>query len=113
MLYHKDIGFPTSLDIPEGMVSLWYSAHAKDRIVGKYKGQLILPTFIKITKNNTVEVSSEDNITVNKVMVRTTYNEKKDICVVLIPQTGKVVTLWMNYKNDKHDTLDKSKYDKP
>jgi hypothetical protein len=113
MLYHKDIGFPASLRIPEGIVNLWYSGHAKDRIVGKYKGQLILPTFIKITKNNTVEVSTENNIVVNKLLVRTDYDNKKDICVVLNPDTGKVITLWINYKNDKHESLNRTKYDIP
>lgn len=113
MLYHKEIGFPESIDIKEGMVNLWYSAHARERIEGRYKGFLILPSFIKITKNNVIEISTEDNITCDKVLVRTKYDEKKDICIVLLPHNGKVVTLWTNYRDDKHETLDKTKYNTP
>lgn len=113
MLYHKDIGFPESLDIKEGMVNLWYSAHARERIKGKYKGFLILPSFVKITKTNVIEVSTENNITCDKVLIRTKYDDKKDICIVFLPSTGKVVTLWTNYRNDEHKALNTTKYNKP
>jgi hypothetical protein len=112
-LYHREIGFPDTLRIPEGRVDLWYSVHARERIEGKYKGFLILPSFVIINKNNVIEVGTDNNITCNKVLVRTSYDNKKDICVVCNPYNGKVITLWTNYKNDKHETLDKSKYDIP
>lgn len=113
MIYHKDIGFPESLKVPEGIRNLRYSGHAKERFEGKYKGQLILPSFIRITKNNLVEVSTDDNIIINKVMVRTHYDNRKDICVVFNPNSGKVVTLWINRKDDAHDSFDKTRYTIP
>jgi hypothetical protein len=113
MLYHREVGFPSSLKLPQGRKNLWYSAHARERIEGKYRGFLILPSFIIINKNNIIEVGTENNVICNKVLVRTSYDDRKDICVVFNPNTGKVITLWTNYKNDKHETLDKTKYNVP
>ena len=113
MLYHKDIGFPASLRIPEGIVQLWYSIHAKERFFGKYRGSLILPSFIKITKDNIIEATTENNINCKKVMVRTRYDERRDMCIVLSPYNGKVVTIWLNDKREVHEITDKSKYNIP
>src|SRR5690349_10715741 len=98
MRYHKEFGFPPALRIPEGIVRLWYSVHAKERFEGKYRGFLILPSYIKLTKDNIFEVETDDNETCNKVAARITYDNKKDICIVLNPINGKVVTLWINHK---------------
>lgn len=113
MRYHKDIGFPESLRIPEGIVSLWYGVHAKERFEGKYKGQLILPSFIKLSTKNIFEVETDDGRICEKVAARISYDNKRDICVVLNPSTGKVVTLWINYKKDKHELVNTHKYNTP
>lgn len=113
MRYHKEIGFPPSLYIPEGIVRLWYSVHAKERFEGKYKGFLILPSYIKLTDKNIFEVETPDGKYCEKVAARITYDDKKDICIVLNPATGKVITLWINYKKDEHQLINKEKYDVP
>jgi hypothetical protein len=113
MLYHRDIGFPESLRIPTGTRALWYSTHAKQRFEGKYKGNLILPSYIKITSENVIEIATKNNIDCDKIVVRTNYDDRKDMCLVLIPNKGKVVTIWINNKDDKHESLNKEKYNTP
>ena len=55
------------------------------------------------------EVETENGF-LTKCVVRVGYNEKKDICLVF--RKGLVVTAWLCNKNDKHSTLDKTKYDR-
>ena len=45
-----------------------------------------------------------------KCVVRVSYNERKDICIVF--RKGLVVTAWLCNKDDNHKTLDKSKYNR-
>lgn len=113
MRYHKDIGWPESLRIPKGIVQLYYSTHAKERFRGKYKGLLILPSFIKLTNQNIFEIETKDRKNCSKVAVRISYDENKDICIVLNPSTGMVVTLWTNLKKDKHELINTNKYSTP
>lgn len=53
------------------------------------------------------EVEEEDG-RVTKAVIRVEYDSKKDICLVV--RHGIIATAWVNYKNDKHFTLDKTKY---
>lgn len=55
---------------------------------------------------------AEVNGIVLKAVYRVTYNNEKDISVVIRKDKDRVfiVTAWVNYKNDKHFTLDKTKY---
>lgn len=43
-----------------------------------------------------------------KCVVRVSYNDKKDICLVY--RYGLIVTAWLCNKDDTHKTLNKSKY---
>lgn len=47
---------------------------------------------------------------VTKCVVRAEYDENRDISIAF--RYRKVVTAWLNNKNDKHRTLDDSKYEK-
>lgn len=55
------------------------------------------------------EVEVEDNKVV-KCVVRTRYDDDKDICIVF--RYGIIVTAYLNNINDNHITLDYSKYEK-
>jgi hypothetical protein len=113
MLYHKDIGFPESLKIPYGIVNLRYSHHARQRFKWKYREQIILPSYVRISESNVVEAGTEDGECCSKLMVRIAYDNRQDMCVVLNPYSGKVITLWINNKQDRHDLFDKTKYNQP
>lgn len=47
---------------------------------------------------------------VTKCVVRTEYDEQRDISIVF--RFGFIVTAWLNDKNDTHKTLIKNKYEK-
>lgn len=61
-----------------------------------------------------VETKGRDNIT--KCVLRTSYNLDSDISIVFATSKDNkniVKTAWLNKKNDRHFTLDKSKYYRP
>ena len=55
------------------------------------------------------EVETENGF-LTKCVVRVSYNERKDICIVF--RRGIAITAWLCNKDDNHNTLDTSKYDK-
>ena len=55
------------------------------------------------------EVETTDDI-VTKCVIRCEYDEGRDISIVI--RDGIVVTSWLNFKDDLHVTLDRSKYEK-
>lgn len=55
------------------------------------------------------EVEVEDNKIV-KCVVRTRYDDNKDICIVF--RYGIIITAYLDDINDNHETLDYSKYEK-
>ena len=62
------------------------------------------------------EVQTDIHDNVYKCALRTSYDLDKDISIVFnSSKDGKLIvkTAWLNRKNDKHFTLDKSKYYKP
>ena len=48
---------------------------------------------------------------ITKAVFRTEFNKEKDIVIVVRKNT--IITAWLQDKNDKHSTLDSSKYWKP
>lgn len=62
------------------------------------------------------EVETEAKDKIIKCAIRTSYDLDRDISIVFaVSKDGKniVKTAWLNGKNDRHFTLDKSKYYKP
>ena len=55
------------------------------------------------------EVEVKDNKVV-KCVVRTRYDDNKDICIVF--RYGIIITAYLDDINDNHETLDYSKYEK-
>lgn len=51
----------------------------------------------------------------NKMVVRGTYDEERDIVLVIAPRRGEffIKTAWLNDKDDSHLTLDVSRYARP
>lgn len=56
------------------------------------------------------EVETRDNKVV-KAVIRTSYDIDYDVCIVF--DDTKVRTAWLNRKDDRHNTLDYSKYYNP
>lgn len=114
-IYHRDIGFPSTLTVTEGFHKLGYTKHARERQYDKYEGLRVLPTVINIKKENVVEIHTDDNIKPKKLLIRIHYDKKRDIVLALQPLDGfaKVITFWLNDKRDQHLNLDKTKYTHP
>lgn len=113
--YHKNIGFPETLAIPDVFVNLRYTRHALQRQHEDYKLK-VAPKVVKIYSGNIVEAATEDGVTLKKVLIRTNYNKTHDMILVIEPDftrnLGRVITLWINHKKDQHQTCTKQ-YDTP
>lgn len=114
-IYHREVGFPESLQVKYGFYKLRYTRHARERQAKKYEGLKVLPSLINILKENVVEVHSNDKVTANKLLVRIHYDRTRDIVLALQPFEDycKVITFWLNNKKDQHLNLDKTKYTQP
>lgn len=116
MKYHKSIGFPTTLKKPIGTYKVGYSKHAIERMQERCINPMReMPGFVRVTKNNIIEMETTDNIKAQTVVVRMQHNKKKNLILVLEPSAAiaMVITFWINDKTDDHKTIDKSKYNIP
>lgn len=116
MTYHKDMGFPETLIIPEILVNLQYTGHAIERQQNRIGGLKAIPSIARITKENVFEVSTENDIDCKKVLIRIPYDRKRDIVLVLellSQEKAKVITFWLNNKKDQHKNFNKEKYNIP
>ena len=114
-LYHKDFGFPTNASLPPGfspVIRLRYGGHARQEAMIDRYGDLKLPDVIDIRKGDLFEVGVTGN-TVTKMAVRMPYDDRIDLIIVFKPRDGFVKTVWANEKNDKHRTLNRSRYIDP
>lgn len=117
-LYHKEVFWKDSFD-KEAML-LVYSVekmsfhllqhlnNADEKHEYTVKGLLKALYEIKTNNNGYLFEVEEENGRVTKAVYRTKYDDRKDICIVI--RKGIIVTAWINYKNDNHFTLDKTKY---
>jgi len=116
-VYHKTVGFPKDIVIPDRIFDLGYTTHARGRARQRVNGLMVLPTFVRITKENLIEIHTDDNKFIKKAVVKLNYDKKRDIVLVMEIQYSKkkavVITLYYNNKNHSFDTLDKTKYNKP
>lgn len=113
-LFHTDLGFPVKFQAPTGTYKLEWSNHAnKARYDDRYG---FIETFDTITTKDytVIELLVEDG-KIAKIVLRGELDNDFDITYVLIPRKGSwlVKTVWLNYWNDTHKTLDTSKYDRP
>ena len=113
MLYHKNLGFPTTLHLEdEYIITPKYSQHSLKSSKDDRYGEIGLPILIKANKESIIEVETADNITADKILIRIPYSSKYDICIVILLETSVIKTVWLNSVDDKHQTLVKNKYDK-
>jgi len=116
-IYHKTIGFPETIVVPDNIFNLGYTTHAKERAKQRVNGLMLVPTFVRMTDANLIEVHTDDNKVIKKAVVKLHYDKKRDIILVMEIQYERrkavVITLYYNKKNHSFDTLDKTKYNVP
>lgn len=126
-LFHRDIGFPDKLVLPTGRIYLEASSHAKqeaeeDRFLEPDEDKLNIPDSIELEENMVFEVETDEKAVIQKIVVRWDYDEERDLVMALAAPEGagysptdswRVKTVWINYKDDTHSTLNESQYDDP
>ena len=122
MLYHREVFWRPQFDIQSKQLLLSVtrlSNHLYDHIENSNQPRydINIETLYHIVQGlckqhiQPFEVEVDDNNKVVKMVVRTSYDDDRDISIVV--REGFVVTAWLNNKIDKHETLDVNKYYKP
>jgi hypothetical protein len=114
-LYHAEVGIPASA---RGQIKpifgLHYSPHAREEAVHDRYGHVkelprhFLPRVAKV-----IEVETDDQGKLVKVLARQQYDARDDIVYAVNVATKVVKTVWRNSRNDTHRTLDRAKYALP
>jgi hypothetical protein len=115
-LYHPRLGIPKNIAPPCYKGKLKFGTHALRESNADRYGVIELPESFD-GKGLLIEVgiNGDDNWAMPERIVKQVWrynypqDNKLDVCIVLQPD-GFVRTLWFNRRDDKHDTLDKSKY---
>jgi hypothetical protein len=110
-LYHADIRLPAGFRLPNRLVKLAWSNHAlRARRDDRY-GDIPQIPLLNLGECRAVEVGMEGQ-RVAKIVVRAELDDDNDVVFVLIPRNPAylVKTVWINRRDDKHKTLDRSKY---
>jgi hypothetical protein len=112
MLYHKETGLP-DVSIPNRFL-LRPTFHAKKAAETDRYGKFDIPGAVFFCKDDIVELEVYQNAVV-KILLRVPYNGEFDLCLAVIPlgKWAKVKTAWLNRKDDNHQTLDASRYNRP
>ena len=113
-LYHKKVYMPkkyrnlktTSLEIGE------LTRHAIKSANSDRYGQIIIPMVFNFSGRDIVEIETYENPNKLKIVIRLPYSQTCDLILVVLFETdgNRVKTCWLNRKDDRHATLDRSKY---
>lgn len=105
-LYHRDVWMPFQIGYA---AMLRYSNHARREATSDRYGHLNLPATINTQQAEVIEVEVV-NGKFHKALFRMSHDTRRDICLVVLLETGTVKTVWCNLRTDAHRTLDRSKY---
>jgi hypothetical protein len=117
MLYHRDIY------IPEGMreriplsFRVEYSKHSIDEAEKDRKRYglkiLNLRRNLSFRENDIIEVETDSNSNIIKVVFREIYNSELDLVYAISLIDFKVKTLWLQKSDDTHNSLKRGKYER-
>jgi hypothetical protein len=97
-------------DLPKGFIRLNYSLHALREAKNDKYGYHGLPDFLDVSLAEVIEVETSSNGKPKKVLYRTSYTEKFDLCLVVLIDECFVKTVWLNEQGDTHENLNRAKY---
>lgn len=109
-LYHRDYGIPLGCPEPQEGHALVYTLHAhkeaqKDRVAN------VLPVCM-LDHMDLIEVELNRRGEPVKWTVRMPLTKGRDL-VLVVTSEYLVKTVWVNKSDDLHNTLDRTKYDRP
>lgn len=109
-LYHRDIYIP-KVKFSDKNYPVSYGKHALEAAETDRYGLIKLPKTVNMINVQIIEIEIKYS-RIEKVLIRMPYNNHLDLCMVIIPDRFFVKTVWLNAHDDKHKTLDESKYNK-
>ena len=120
MLFHKSVYWIPQFDIQSKQLLLSVkrlSNHLYDHIENSNKPRydISVEHLYNIVQGlysqdiHPFEVEVDCNNKVVKTVIRTSYDDNRDISIVI--RYGYIVSAWLNSKGDNHLTLDRSKYE--
>lgn len=112
MKFHREIGFPDEIEIPTGRTEVSHTGHSKTRSGNHKHGEFEIPDEVFVYDDDVIEIKTK-NGELWRFLIRVSYNDTYDICIVLEKPHDTVVTAWRNEVTDTHDSLDTSQYDHP
>jgi hypothetical protein len=109
LAYHRDVntGIPDIDQTKNNTIQPIFSFHAIEQCIKKH---ITTPYKISYTHEEIVELYMFNPSDVDRIVIRTPYDNRFDLVVVYSPTKNKIITLWLNSKYDSHKTLDVSKY---
>ena len=114
-MYYKEVGFPSSIELPSGKRSVEWSEHAIREAEYDINGKIRYIDNIILDSYRIFEVETDKDGQITKFAYRTRYNAKCDVIYVFMQKGNNLFirTAWLNRRSDKHTTLNLSKYDTP
>ena len=109
MKYHKDIYLPEQAKNLQFACVVEYTPHARREANSDRYGTIRLPAVFDSRNAELIDVTIDEN-TIRRALYRMPYDDDKDLCLVIDPNTRKGITVWLNEKNDTHASLDASRY---
>lgn len=99
------------LPLKFGKQKLTYSNHALNAAQDDRYGYINLPSYIDTNTAKVIEIEIVQDRFLSKVVYRISYSKTHDLVIVVIPERWFVKTVWLNAKSDKHQTLNRSRYE--
>jgi len=118
--YHRDIFIPTNITVPKRVVGVVYADHAVKATADDRYGSIPKAREVDLAHPSVqiIEVTvNAETRRLTKILIRLPHptRERDDIVLVLRTPALKTgpwlaVTTWVNRRDDKHRTLNHSKY---
>lgn len=100
-------------------IRLRYSRHAIVRLeeynafAGMRYGEVEAPSMVDLQDIDIVEMETTPDGLPVKIVGRYAVDPKRDLVLIIVLRNSTVKTMWINVKDDHHNTLNKRGYDKP
>jgi hypothetical protein len=123
-LYHKEVAWDNYFDyVCRKLLSnlnVVVTEHANERFIEKDIDKGYVLTLLNFGRKGEIFEVEKQGKFIEKFVIRMAYDLKNDVCIVLRvhfdEETNRryliIPTVWLNCRDDKHFTLDETKYEK-
>jgi hypothetical protein len=107
VLYHADIGFPSTVKLPATRI------HALQAAQDDRYGTIDLPAVLDTQAAELIEIETDGQGRIVKALYRLPHNDRCDLLMAVLMGRRYVKTVWLNDRNDAHTSLDRLRYTTP